>query len=242
MPYEPRTYREHVDPAGLVRFEVVHAETDLLVAAERDLAEEARRAAKEVRRELDAYVAAHPRFAESLAPVEVEPNAPAVVREMAQAARRTGVGPMAAVAGAVAEAVARALAPLSRSVIVENGGDAYLITRDDRTVRVDAGDSPFSGRLALRLKPAPDGAAVCTSSAKVGPSLSLGSAHAATVVAGSGALADAAASMLGNLVHDASDAAGAVERVVAVPGVIGALVIIGETLAAAGEIELVPVS
>ncbi|MCL4078638.1 UPF0280 family protein [Coriobacteriia bacterium Es71-Z0120] len=242
MPYEPRIYRDHVDPAGLARFEVVFAETDLFVAADRDLTEEALRTVKELRRGLDAYVAAHPRFAESLAPVEVEPSAPAIVREMAEAGRLAGVGPLAAVAGAVAEAVARALAPLSREVIVENGGDVYLITRHERAVRIDAGGSPLSGRVTVRLGSAPHGVAVCTSSATVGPSLSLGSAHAATVVARSGALADAAASMLGNLVHRPSDVQTAVERVVAVPGVLGAVAIAGETMAAAGEISLAPVA
>jgi hypothetical protein len=242
MSYEPRTYREHADPAGLARFEVVHAETDLFIAADRDLTREALRAVKELRRELDAYVAAHPRFAESLAPVEVEPGAPAIVHAMADAGTTAGVGPMAAVAGAVAEAVARALLPFSGEVIVENGGDIFLVTRRTRTVRVDAGGSPFSGRVALRLEPAPDGVAVCTSSATVGPSLSLGSAHAATVVARSGALADAAASMLGNLVHGPSDVQAAVERVVALPGVIGAVAIEGESMAAAGGVVLVPVA
>lgn len=242
MPYEPRTYREHVDPSGLTRFEVVFAETDLLIAAGCDLAEAALRAVKELRRELDAYVASHPRFAESLSPVEVEPTAPAIVRKMAEAGRLAGVGPMAAVAGAVAEAVARELAQLSREVIVENGGDVYMITHRERVVRIDAGSSPLSGRMALRLGPVPGGIAVCTSSATVGPSLSLGSAHAATVVASSGALADAGASVLGNLVHRPSDVRAAVERVVALPGVVGAVAIAGETMAAAGRIVLIPVA
>lgn len=242
MPYEPRTYREQVDPAGLARFEVVHAETDLLIAADRDLSQEGLAAVKALRRDVDAYVKAHPRFAESLTPVEVEPDAPPIVREMAEAARLASVGPMAAVAGAIAEAVAEALLPHTREVIVENGGDVYLVTRRERVVRVDAGGSPLSGRVALRLAPAPLGVAVCTSSAKVGPSLSLGSAHAATVVARGGALADAVASMLGNLVHEPADLALAVKRAVAVPGVMGALAIIGEAMAAAGEIALVPVA
>lgn len=240
MPYEPRVYREHVDPAGLAGFEVVHAETDLFIAAARDLSSEAAQAVKHVRAELDAYVAAHPWFAESLVPVEVEPGAPAIVREMADAASRVGVGPMAAVAGAIAEAVARALVPASSEVIVENGGDVFLIGSRERAVRIDAGDSPLTGRLALRVRPAPDGIAVCTSSAAVGPSLSLGSAHAATVVARSGALADAAASVLGNRVHDDGDLLQALEAAMAIPGVLGAVAVIGETMGAIGDVVLAP--
>lgn len=238
MPYEPRSYREQVDPAGLVGFEVVHGETDLFVAAASDLAEEALDVVKDLRRALDGYVLTHPWFAESLSPVPVEEDAPGIVRSMAEAAVRTGVGPMAAVAGAVAEAVARALQPRSREVIVENGGDVFVLSAKERRVRLDAGDSALSGRVALRIGPATEGIAVCTSSATVGPSLSLGSAHAATVVAVSGALADAAASVLGNLLHDPADIARALERVLAIEGVLGAVAVVGDTIGAAGAVRL----
>lgn len=240
MPYEPRSYRGQVDPAGLVCFEIVHEETDLFVAARTDLAAEAALAVKRLRRELDAYAAAHPRFVESLVPVPVEDDAPDIVRAMADAAERAGVGPMAAVAGAVAEAVARALHPRSSEVIVENGGDVFILTANERRVRLDAGESALSGRVAILVGPAPEGLAVCTSSATVGPSLSLGSAHAATVVAQTGALADAAASALGNLVHRPEDLSRALERVVAIEGVLGAVAVIGDTMGAAGCVRLAP--
>lgn len=240
MPYEPRSYREQVDPAGLVGFEVVHGETDLFVAAASDLTDEARDIVKELRRTLDAYVAAHPWFVESLAPVPVEDDAPGIVRSMADAAAKTGVGPMAAVAGAVAEAVARALQPRSREVIVENGGDVFVLSAKERRIRLDAGASALSRRVALLVGPAPEGIAVCTSSATVGPSLSLGSAHAATVVASGGALADAAASVLGNLLHGPTDIADALERVLAIEGVLGAVAVVGGTIGAAGAVRLAP--
>lgn len=240
MPYEPRSYRGQVDPAGLVRFEVVHRETDLFVAAASDLADVALQAVKAVRHDLEAYVLAHPWFMESLVPVPIEDDAPDIVRSMAEAAERTGVGPMAAVAGAVAEAVARILGSRSPEVIVENGGDVFIVTSKERRVRLDAGESALSGRVAIRVGPAPEGVAVCTSSATVGPSLSLGSAHAATTVARSGALADAAASVLGNLVHAPQDLPGALERVARIEGILGAVAVVGDTIGAAGGIELVP--
>ncbi|TLM80096.1 MAG: UPF0280 family protein, partial [Actinobacteria bacterium] len=141
MMYEPRTYRLTVAPAGLVSFGVRVAETDLLISARRDLSAEALELVAGVRADLEAFVAASPRFAESYVPVEVSDDAPEVVRRMAAAAHTANVGPMAAVAGAVAEAVARGLEPLSPDVIVENGGDIYLIGREDRTVALWAGGS-----------------------------------------------------------------------------------------------------
>ncbi|MGB4593763.1 MAG: UPF0280 family protein [Coriobacteriia bacterium] len=238
MTYEPRTYRAMADPGGLVTFEVVHAETDLQISAARDLSGEASALVAGLREALEAYIAANPFFAESLVPVSASVGAPQIAHAMADAACAAGVGPMAAVAGAVAEAVARGLQSYSAEVIVENGGDLYLMSHLERMVLLGAGDSPLSGRVGLRFMPEAMPVAVCTSSAKVGPSLSFGSAHAATVVASSGALADAAASSVGNLVHGPDDIERALARAMEIPGVIGAVVVAGETIGAIGGVSL----
>lgn len=238
MVWEPRTYRQQVEPSGLVTFEVRDGETDLQVSASRGLSAEAAAIVRAVRGPLEAYVVAHPTFAGSFTPLAVEPGAPEIVGAMAEGARAAGVGPMAAVAGAVAERVARALADLSREVIVENGGDIYLVGSERRYVRLDAGDSPLSGSVAIELEPTSLPVAVCTSSGKVGHSVSLGTAHAVTVVATDGALADAAATALGNLVHGPDDIARVLERAAAIPGLTGAVVIVGDRIGAWGAIVL----
>lgn len=241
MSYEPRTYRSRVAPEGLVTFEVVRAETDLMIAAERDLRSEAAALVEDVRSTLDAYVASHPRFAESFVPVEVEPDAPVIVRAMAAAGAAAGVGPMAAVAGAVAEHVARGLAPISPEVVVENGGDVYVMGSRDRVAALHAGASPLSGSVGVVLPGSDLPLAACTSSATVGPSVSLGSADAALVVARDGALADAVASLVGNRVHGPEDVEAAMEAGRAVPGVLGVVVVVGETMGAWG-VRLVPLA
>jgi len=241
MVYEPRIYRALVEPAGLVTFEVVHAETDLQVSALRDLSGEAGVLVRELRAELEVFIAAFPRFAESHVPIDVGPGAPAIATAMGEAARVADVGPMAAVAGAFAEAVARGLEPLSVEVVVENGGDLYLMGHRERTVLLSAGDSPLSGAVALALEAAALPVAVCTSSGRVGPSLSYGSAHAVTVLARSGALADAAASAVGNLVHGPDDIDRGLARAREIPGVLGAVVIAEDRIGATGGIvRLVP--
>jgi len=241
MVYEPRTYREVVDAAGLVSFEVVRAETDLHISASRNLAQEATTLVQQLRGDLEGYIATHPRFAESFVPVEVEADAPEVVRAMAAAARSAEVGPMAAVAGAVAERVARGLSVLSPEVIVENGGDLYLMGRVPRRVLLEAGDSPLSARVALDILVEDLPVAVCTSSGTVGHSVSLGVAHAVTVLADDGAFADAVATAVGNLVHGLDDVEAAVAHGHAMPGVRGVVVIAGERIGAAGQIHLVRV-
>lgn len=242
MVWQPRIYRQNMDAVGLVGFEVVHGETDLHISALRDLTAEASAIVRALRDELDGYVARHPHFVESFVPVEVDAGAPRVVRAMAAAARAAGVGPMAAVAGAVAEHVARALAPLSPEVIVENGGDLYIVGSEPRRVLVLAGDSPLSGKVAIALPAGAPPVAVCTSSGKVGHSVSLGVAHAATIVAVDGALADAVATAAGNLVQGPEDIERALERAMAIRGVQGAVIVADDALGALGRIELVPVA
>ena len=241
MSWEPRTYRDRVDAAGLVGFQVVQAETDLHVSATRDLSTEASALVCGARAAIEDYIAAHPLFAESFVPVEVEPHAPPIVRAMAAAGAAAGVGPMAAVAGAVAEHVAHGLAAVSRDVIVENGGDLYLVGEAPRTVMLVAGDSPLSGTVGIALRSEDLPVAVCTSSGRVGHSVSLGSAHAATVVATDGALADAVATAAGNRVHGAGDIESALAFACAVEGVRGAVVIVGDRIGAQGAVRLAPI-
>ena len=123
-------------------------------------------------------------------------------------------------------------------MIVENGGDLFMATRRERKVGIFAGGSPFTRRLAVIIPPAPEGLGVCTSSATVGPSLSLGKADAALVKADSAVLADAAASALGNRVRGDEDLESAMAYVMRRAGVRGALVVVGEHLGAAGDIKL----
>lgn len=240
MTYEPRTYRRAVRAAGLVTFEVALRETDLQISAVRDLRDEAAVLVRAVRDDLEHYIVLHPRFAESYVPVDVEPGAPAVVLAMARAAQTTGVGPMAAVAGAVAEHVARGLAPLSDEVVVENGGDLYLMGSAARTVALWAGDSPLSGTVGIEIAGGALPLGVCTSSGRIGPSVSFGRAHTMTVLAADGALADAAATALGNRVREAADIDAALAAAREIPGVTGVVVVLGEHIGAWGDVRLVP--
>jgi ApbE superfamily uncharacterized protein (UPF0280 family) len=240
MPYEPRTYRTRMARLGLVGFRVAVKETDLWVLAGQDLSREVQEVVLRERTQLEAYIAAHAEFLATLAPWPEDPFAPPVVQEMINAARQAGVGPMAAVAGAIAERVGRAIETLSPEVIVENGGDIYLKVTSPATVSLFAGKSPLSHRVGLKIEPGLTPLGVCTSSGTVGPSLSFGRADAACVLAPSAALADAAASGLGNRVQGPGDIAAALEWVAGVPEILGAVVIVGDKLGAWGRVELAP--
>jgi hypothetical protein len=135
--------------------------------------------------------------------------------------------------------VGRELLKKSREVIVENGGDIFLSTKKGRLVAVFAGDSPLSGRIALKISPGEVG--VCTSSGTVGHSLSFGKADAVVVVSPDTLLADAAATALGNRVRSEEDIKKALHFAQEIPGIKGVVVVKGEKLGAWGEVELVPI-
>ncbi len=239
---EPRTYRTRMARPGLTGFRVMMKETDLWVLAAGDFSAEVRDVVIQERAQLEAYIGGHPDFLTTLAPWPADPFAPAVVREMIEAAAAAGVGPMAAVAGALAARVGRHLAPLSPEVIVENGGDVFLAIKHPATVALFAGTSPLSHRVGLSLDPSLSPLGVCTSSASVGHSLSFGRADAACVFAESAALADAAATAMGNRVQGPDSMAPALAWVATLPDILGAVIIVGEKLGAWGRVELVPLT
>ncbi|MBC7324461.1 MAG: UPF0280 family protein, partial [Moorella sp. (in: Bacteria)] len=182
----------------MLHFRVVIQETDLDIAVRKErfsaeLVKAAQKATRECRRPLEEYIRQEPAFARALTPYEVAPTAPPVVREMARAGMMAGVGPMAAVAGAIAECVGRTLARYSKDVIVENGGDIFLRSTRIRRIGIFAGKSPLSYRLALEIRPDFSPLGICTSSGTVGHSLSFGKADAVVVLSPSAALADAVA-------------------------------------------------
>ena len=241
MTYEPRTYRMSVEPEGLVCFEVMVKETDLQVCAKTDLSDPAGDLVAQARWDIEEFTRVHTYFAESMTPVELPADAPPIVRRMADAARVANVGPMAAVAGAVAEHVARGLSEHSSEVIVENGGDLYLIGDTDRVVKVWAGDDGVAG-VGLRVPGGLMPVSVCTSSGRVGHSKSFGDADAVSVLARNGALADAVATGLANRVRAPEDIDAAVEAARGVLGILGVVATIDGHLGAWGNVHLVPVA
>jgi len=236
-PYADREYRALHNAPDLGYFRVSIDETDLHIGTRIPLREEAFLLALEARQQVQAEIQDRPRFLTTLSPLRLHGTETPLIRSMLNAGILADVGPMAAVAGAIAAYVGQGLRQKSPEVIVENGGDVYLFGPKERLVAVHAGSNPLSGMLAVAVTPE-SGLGVCTSSGTVGHSLSLGKADAAMVISPDCALADAAATRLGNLVSGSDRLEQAVETICRIDGVLGALVIAGDRLAIQGQVDL----
>lgn len=233
----PNVYRSLVKKGDLVTSRVQVKQTDLLVSGLRDLKEEATRLVHKYRQQIEDYIEINPCFRGAFRPVYQNLFAPRIINTMIEAASKAHVGPMASVAGALAEYVGLGLLSYSRDVIVENGGDVFIRSDKKRVMLLLAESSDFLGlKIAIKAFPKPLG--VCTSSGRLGHSLSYGRADAVMVVGQSASMADAAATGIANIIRKPSDIRKGLTRAQEM-GVLGVLILIEEQMGVWGQIELV---
>lgn len=238
--FKARLYRKLVKNDSLVTFEVIEKETDLSISALKNLENHARQSVLNYRSDLQRYINRNPDFFVSLEPITVEGDAPEIVRVMADAAFKANVGPMASVAGAIAEFVGRDLLTYSEEIIVENGGDIFLKSSKHKTFGIYAGeDSPFSNKLAIEIGPYERGVGVCTSSGTVSHSLSFGRSDAVVIISEDAALADAAATAAGNVLKEPGLIEETIDMARSISGVIGIVAIAGDKMGSWGRVKLV---
>jgi ApbE superfamily uncharacterized protein (UPF0280 family) len=235
-----RAYRMEPAPVqGEARFQVVVEETDLWVVAEKDLHREVEALVRTLRGQIKTHITLQPEFLTSLVPVAVRPGAPEIVRRMAEAAEVCGVGPMAAVAGTMAELVARAFEDRTPNILVENGGDCFLCSTRERVVGL-LPDPEAGVSVGLRFAPEEFPLSLCASSGRIGHSLSFGHGDLVVVRSPSGALADAAATALSNRLKSSRDLEQVVDgaKRLEAAGVQGVFAQCGGKLAVWGRMEL----
>ena len=150
--YIQRNYRAVADSGYLVSSFVRVKDTDLHILADREVSDPAQKLALQYRLQIEKYIQQHPEFAVALSPLSPDSLAPPIVKEMLLAGRKAGVGPMAAVAGVIAEYVGKGLLlDGCREVMVENGGDIYIKRSQDCLVAIFAGESSLSMRTGDQI-------------------------------------------------------------------------------------------
>ena len=198
----------------------------------------------EQREILEKYILNNQDFLNSLIPVPALPEyAPEIARMMQKAGMATNVGPMAAVAGTIAQLGAEeGVKNTDRNetktgeAIVENGGDIFMILNNELILGIHSDVEALRGKLAFRIRPVDTPLAVCSSSSTMGHSLSLGDCNLATVFSKSGALADAAATRACNMVKDSADIQSTLDEISAIPGISGLMIIKGDSVGMAGDL------
>jgi ApbE superfamily uncharacterized protein (UPF0280 family) len=194
-------------------------------------------AVKQARKDIIEHIGFDPQFQFSMEPIRVPGHASEIVKRMAAAGQRVGVGPMAAVAGAVAQYAVEAMVHQGAThVLFDNGGDIAMYLDRPAVVGIYSGRNDKGG-LGIKFTETGELLGICTSSATVGHSLSLGSTDASMVFSKDVALADAAATALGNSIteEDKGQVSKALSNAM-INDIDGAMVIIGDTIGAAGEI------
>ncbi len=180
------------------RFKFSYKETTVTILTEDEkFFETAVKAILEARSEIEVYIKLRPEFLISYEPLNC-PNCSrsGVVREMCHAAKIAKVGPMASVAGAIAQyAVDKMVEAGANIAVVDNGGDIAI--HSDQELKIGI----YPSNLALVIPPS-ERIAICTSSGKIGPSVSFGWADAATIIAKYASVADAFATGLGNMIKE----------------------------------------
>ncbi|MFC1804715.1 UPF0280 family protein [Candidatus Omnitrophota bacterium] len=237
--YQKRFYRDWGGEKDLRSTHIVVKETDLQIFTDKAVDKDfVRNKVSLYRRQIEEYISKERRFLTSLKPIPVEHSAAPIVSEMARQAKKAGVGPMAAVAGAIAQFLGKQLLKLGcREVIIENGGDIFLATKKTRRVAIFSGRSKLWQGLSLKINPADSPVGICTSSGKIGHSLSFGSADSVVILSRNAALADVAATACGNLINSKKDLQKAIDYARRIKGVRGAVLILKNNLISWGKVE-----
>jgi ApbE superfamily uncharacterized protein (UPF0280 family) len=243
--YENRTYRTQFNVSRFQSFEVKYLETDLWIGVnpssfKDEMKSVAYNKIKELRTRLDEYILLEPFFKKSLKPFQPTENAPGEAKEMAAAAEKAGVGPMASVAGLFAREVGETLLQnfSVEEMVIENGGDIFVLLKNELLLSVFAGESPLSGRIGLVIPLGKGKMGICTSAGTVGPSLSFGKADAVVVVCEDVLLADAFATAFGNKVKSPNDVEKVINQSEKYPEILSMLIICEDKVGVRGDYEI----
>ena len=245
MEYKERSYRSRFSNDERRWFCVKFLESDLWIGVDngsysQSMEADAYAMLVDLRRTMDAYLLMDPQYKASLTPYDAGLEAPSILKKMSKVSHKTGIGPMSAVAGAVALRVAEFLKAQFdvKEVIVENGGDIYAQAHSDMDIAVFAGQSPLSEKIGLHIPAADFPLGICTSSGTVGPSLSLGRADAVMIVCRDVLLADSYATAMANRIQSVNDLQPVIDRIQNIPDILGAIAVKDDRLAICGQFEM----
>ncbi|MCD5414040.1 MAG: UPF0280 family protein [Clostridiales bacterium] len=201
--YQERTYRTFCSSElNNIRIEV--EESDLMISYSHSI-EGLNCKVRHIREIIKQHIEKENLFLTSLKPLADFSDEPQIIQHMKKASRQCNVGPMATIAAAVSMYISKDIVNKNTDLIIENGGDIFVKTSKERRILIHAGNSLLSDRLSIKISPTMSPIGICTSSGKLGHSLSFGKADAVVVISKDILVADAAATAIGNIIQSADD-------------------------------------
>ncbi len=235
-----QAYRKAVTVQGYFKWLVNYRHSDILISCDKeDITDKIRSPLKEVYSELDNFIKQNPVFLKSLSPIAPESFYPETISKMCRISVKFNVGPMAAVAGAVNDFLAKNLLKHCSSLIIENGGDLFVKSARDVTVNLYLKNSYFKNSISIKVKGEYTPCGICSSSGTFGHSYSMGRCDLATVIASSSLAADAAATSAANSVKNQDDIQPAIDYFRAFDDISGILLIKDKKIGMWGRFQLV---
>ncbi|NCC63126.1 MAG: UPF0280 family protein [Spirochaetia bacterium] len=241
--FQNRTYRYSMGSCRFSSFSLAIAESDVWIGFQGDAECDAiRKETASFIRRLRSQILAYEdkAFLSSLVPLSPKKDVSEFLRGMFDAGKKAQVGPMASVAGSVAQEVGRHLKQVFSlsEIVVENGGDLYIDVLKPLSVKLFAPTSRFSGNISLIVDPQFCPLGLCTSSATFGHSMSFGKADAVMVACSDAALSDAYATAFCNKVQKKEDVQRVCEELVSKSEVLSSIIVLDDTLAVGGRLEV----
>ena len=239
MKYVKRTYRNFRKKDEFLSYVVLYKESDLFIKTKKDLRDKAYDYLLFLRFQIEEFGKKYPIFFKSLKPISIFGNFPEIIEDMIFCSQLANVGPMASVAGAIAEHLGRYLLKFTDEVIIENGGDIFIKVNKPKKIGIFAGSSPLSGKIAIEVNPAKTPLGICTSSGTVGHSLSFGKADAVVVITKSATLSDAYATYLANKVKNENSIPFVLKLAQNLKYIEGVIIIVKDKIGILGDIKIV---
>jgi len=238
--YDSRSiYRKSISLKDKYFYRLRYKYTDIFITSDADILNDLEEPVISFYSCLEGIILHDRTFLKSLEPIKEKENYPGYIKKMCRAACRFGVGPMAAVAGAVCDRIAEKISGNCGLLMIENGGDVFI--KSEKSVRIGLfiSNSFFSDRLNIVIDAKQTPCGICSSSGTMGHSLSLGKSDLVTVMAESAAMADAAATAVANSIMENSDVEKSINIYKKYKEVKGIIVIKDNSIGLWGELQII---
>ena len=233
-------YRNKISAEGRYSFRVDYKYSGLYMMCDRDIGSELEEAISSFYRDIEMIIAGQPDFEKSLVPIKAGKDLPRIIKEMCDAGEVFSVGPMASVAGALCDHLAKSLMGRCGFLMIENGGDVYIKSSDPLEVGIFTKNIYFRDRLTLLVEAGQTPCGICSSSGSFGHSLSLGKSDLVTVLSRTATIADAAATSIANTINSEEDIDEAITRFSQYKEVDGLIIIKNKRIGLWGKLQLAP--